>query len=175
MDEFESGVCEGVWVEDQAGNGECKDGGVAEVRSTSKEKAPESKNVVSSSCVEKEQPARQKRKRSEALNRTGRGREEHCVMDHGAKTLKSEPLGPQFESKPNRPTVFDRYAKPPLLKGKRRARWSDEEEDMLKEGVEKFLATAHKNLPWKKVLEFGQHVFYASRTPVDDKWRNMAK
>lgn len=175
-DELESGVCEGVRVEVRVENAECKNGGVAEVHSTFKEKAPPSKNVVISSCIEKE-TARKKRKRSEALNRTRKGRTEQCVMEHGAKTFESVPLGPQFESKPNRPKVFDRYAKPPLVKGKRRVRWSDEEEDMLKEGVEKYSATAHKNLPWKKVLEFGHHVFDASRTPADlkDKWRNMAK
>ncbi|KAI3497207.1 hypothetical protein L1887_39652 [Cichorium endivia] len=67
-------------------------------------------------------------------------------------------------------------AKFSLLKGKRR-RWSEEEEDMLKEGVQKFSSTAKKNFPWRKVLEFGRHIFDASRTPSDlkDKWRNMDK
>lgn len=60
--------------------------------------------------------------------------------------------------------------------GKRkRMLWSVEEEDMLKEGVQKFSSTANKNLPWRKILEFGRHVFDNTRTPVDlkDKWRNL--
>ncbi|XP_024965352.1 uncharacterized protein LOC112505679 isoform X2 [Cynara cardunculus var. scolymus] len=58
-----------------------------------------------------------------------------------------------------------------------RAQWSEEEEEMLKEGVQKFSLLTRKNLPWKKILEFGRHVFDASRNPSDlkDKWRNMAK
>lgn len=53
--------------------------------------------------------------------------------------------------------------------------WTDAEEEMLKEGVEKFSTNRNKNIPWRKILEFGRHVFDGSRTPVDlkDKWRNM--
>ncbi|KAL6975520.1 hypothetical protein U1Q18_024316 [Sarracenia purpurea var. burkii] len=53
--------------------------------------------------------------------------------------------------------------------------WTDEEEEMLKEGVQKFSAMVNKNLPWRKILEFGHHVFDGTRTPVDlkDKWRNI--
>ncbi|KAL2483459.1 DNA helicase [Forsythia ovata] len=54
--------------------------------------------------------------------------------------------------------------------------WTEEEEEMLREGVEKFSAQANKNIPWRKVLEFGRHVFHGTRTPADlkDKWRNIA-
>lgn len=60
---------------------------------------------------------------------------------------------------------------------KNRVLWSEDEEDMLKEGVQKFSLLTRKNLPWKKILEFGRHVFDPSRNPSDlkDKWRNMAK
>ncbi|CDP06141.1 unnamed protein product [Coffea canephora] len=53
--------------------------------------------------------------------------------------------------------------------------WTDAEEEMLKEGVEKFSTDRNKNIPWRKILEFGRHVFDGSRTPVDlkDKWRNI--
>ena len=46
---------------------------------------------------------------------------------------------------------------------------------MLQEGVQKFSNTTNKNLPWRKILEFGRHVFEGTRTPVDlkDKWRNI--
>lgn len=53
--------------------------------------------------------------------------------------------------------------------------WTAEEEEMLKEGVQKFSTTVNKNLPWMKILEFGHHVFDGTRTPADlkDKWRNI--
>ncbi|KAK9285346.1 hypothetical protein L1049_024537 [Liquidambar formosana] len=53
--------------------------------------------------------------------------------------------------------------------------WTAEEEEMLKEGVQKFSTTVKKNLPWRKILEFGRHIFDGTRTPVDlkDKWRNI--
>ncbi|KZV50481.1 hypothetical protein F511_33058 [Dorcoceras hygrometricum] len=60
--------------------------------------------------------------------------------------------------------------------GKRkRLMWRKDEEEMLKEGVQKFATTAKQNLPWRKILEFGRHVFDETRTPVDlkDKWRNL--
>ncbi|XP_023741717.1 uncharacterized protein LOC111889798 [Lactuca sativa] len=87
---------------------------------------------------------------------------------------KRVPVEDEAGSSEKKTTAFN--GKPPLLKGKRK-RWSEEEEDMLKEGVQKFSATANKNFPWKKVLEFGRHVFHTSRTPSDlkDKWRNISK
>ncbi|XP_073134463.1 uncharacterized protein [Henckelia pumila] len=53
--------------------------------------------------------------------------------------------------------------------------WKKDEEEMLKEGVQKFALTTKQNLPWRKILEFGRHVFDESRTPADlkDKWRNL--
>ncbi|CAH9096072.1 unnamed protein product [Cuscuta europaea] len=60
--------------------------------------------------------------------------------------------------------------------GKRKkVRWSEEEEEMLKEGVHKFSITANKNIPWRKILDFGRHVFDGTRTPADlkDKWRTL--
>ncbi|EEF52755.1 hypothetical protein RCOM_1598630 [Ricinus communis] len=58
---------------------------------------------------------------------------------------------------------------------RKRLHWKPEEEEMLREGVQKFSTTVNKNLPWKKILEFGHHVFDGSRTPADlkDKWRNI--
>jgi hypothetical protein len=46
---------------------------------------------------------------------------------------------------------------------------------MLQEGVHRFSASAKKNLPWRRILDFGCHVFHATRTPIDlkDKWKNM--
>ncbi|KAG5551431.1 hypothetical protein RHGRI_009749 [Rhododendron griersonianum] len=53
--------------------------------------------------------------------------------------------------------------------------WTADEEEMLKEGVQKFSTMVNKNLPWRKILEFGRHVFDGTRTPADlkDKWRNI--
>ncbi|XVF21200.1 hypothetical protein REPUB_Repub12eG0070300 [Reevesia pubescens] len=61
---------------------------------------------------------------------------------------------------------------------RRRLHWTAEEEDMLKEGVRRFSTTMNKNIPWRKILEFGHNVFDTTRTPADlkDKWKNiMAK
>ncbi|XP_062107079.1 uncharacterized protein LOC133818310 [Humulus lupulus] len=58
---------------------------------------------------------------------------------------------------------------------RRRLHWTAEEEEMLRDGVHKFSITRNIVLPWKKILEYGRHVFDPSRTPVDlkDKWRNL--
>ncbi|KAF3445152.1 hypothetical protein FNV43_RR14845 [Rhamnella rubrinervis] len=58
---------------------------------------------------------------------------------------------------------------------RKRFTWTAEEEDKLKEGVEKFSTTVNKNIPWRKILEFGSGVFNGTRTPADlkDKWRNL--
>ncbi|XVF31962.1 hypothetical protein REPUB_Repub17cG0040600 [Reevesia pubescens] len=61
---------------------------------------------------------------------------------------------------------------------RRRLHWTAEEEHMLKEGVQRFSTTTNKNIPWRKILEFGHSVFHTTRIPVDlkDKWKNiMAK
>ncbi|KAK9226296.1 hypothetical protein WN943_011343 [Citrus x changshan-huyou] len=59
--------------------------------------------------------------------------------------------------------------------GKLRLHWTAEEEEMRKEGVDKFSTKIIKNLSWKKVLEFGCCVFYPTCTPSDlkDKRRNI--
>lgn len=58
---------------------------------------------------------------------------------------------------------------------RKRLPWTAEEEEMLKEGVQKFSTMVNKNLPWRKILEFGHHVFDGTRTPDDlkDKWRKI--
>ncbi|MBA0802777.1 hypothetical protein Gohar_013049, partial [Gossypium harknessii] len=46
------------------------------------------------------------------------------------------------------------------------------------EGVHRFSLTMNKNIPWRKILEFGHSVFGTNRLPVDlkDKWKKiMAK
>lgn len=57
---------------------------------------------------------------------------------------------------------------------RKRLHWTVEEEEMLKEGVNEFSLTT-KNIPWRKILEYGRHVFHETRSPMDlkDKWRNM--
>ncbi|XP_021668102.2 uncharacterized protein LOC110655908 isoform X2 [Hevea brasiliensis] len=58
--------------------------------------------------------------------------------------------------------------------GRKRFPWKSEEEDKLKEGLQKF-STKNKNIPWRKILEFGRDVFHVSRSPADlkDKWRQI--
>ncbi|XP_056171181.1 uncharacterized protein LOC115688844 isoform X2 [Syzygium oleosum] len=65
--------------------------------------------------------------------------------------------------------------KPPLPNVKRRLRWSPEEEEILKARVQLFSSNANKNIPWRKILEYGCRVFNPSRTSVDlkDKWKNI--
>ncbi|KAL6529520.1 hypothetical protein OROGR_015143 [Orobanche gracilis] len=61
--------------------------------------------------------------------------------------------------------------------GKRkRLLWREEEEEMLKAGVQKYSDEPSKKLPWRKILDMGRHVFDGTRTPGDlkDKWRNMS-
>ncbi|CAN6475642.1 unnamed protein product [Victoria cruziana] len=55
--------------------------------------------------------------------------------------------------------------------------WTKEEEDALKEGVEKFSGVAGSGYPWTKILEYGRHVYHKTRTPIDlkDKWRNIQR
>ncbi|KAF5746200.1 hypothetical protein HS088_TW06G00367 [Tripterygium wilfordii] len=58
---------------------------------------------------------------------------------------------------------------------RKRARWTQEEEDILTEGVQKFSSNVNVNFPWRKVLEFGHGVFNSNRTSTDlkDKWRKI--
>ncbi|CAN4103093.1 unnamed protein product [Withania somnifera] len=58
---------------------------------------------------------------------------------------------------------------------RRRVLWRREEEEMIEEGVQKFSSTVNKNIPWRKILEFGHHVFDHTRTPTDlkDKWKQI--
>ncbi|KAB1208741.1 hypothetical protein CJ030_MR6G005850 [Morella rubra] len=58
---------------------------------------------------------------------------------------------------------------------RKRLNWTAEEENMLKEGVHTFSTSANKNIPWRKILELGSHIFHVTRTPIDlkDKWKNM--
>ncbi|KAK1274576.1 hypothetical protein QJS04_geneDACA010892 [Acorus gramineus] len=54
-------------------------------------------------------------------------------------------------------------------------RWTPEEEEMLKEAVQKFSSSSEKGFPWTKILEYGCNVFHRTRLPADlkDKWRNI--
>ncbi|XP_061357938.1 uncharacterized protein LOC133302210 isoform X2 [Gastrolobium bilobum] len=66
----------------------------------------------------------------------------------------------------------------PLLRRKK-IPWTAEEEELIREGVQKF-GSSDQTIPWKKILAFGSHVFEKDdkrRTPVDlkDKWKNMCK
>ncbi|XP_004516067.1 uncharacterized protein [Cicer arietinum] len=72
------------------------------------------------------------------------------------------------------------YKTPPSPKIRRKQiPWTAEEEELIREGVQKF-SFSDQQLPWKKILAFGSHVFEKNcrrRTPQDlkDKWKNMCK
>ncbi|XP_020537661.1 uncharacterized protein LOC105640858 isoform X2 [Jatropha curcas] len=74
-----------------------------------------------------------------------------------------------------RGTEYVSPALPQILRRKK-VPWTAKEEEMLKEGVQKFATVGDRTIPWKKILEYGSMVF-SHRTTVDlkDKWRNMCK
>ncbi|PWA62684.1 hypothetical protein CTI12_AA361580 [Artemisia annua] len=55
--------------------------------------------------------------------------------------------------------------------------WTKTEEDILKEGVQRYASANNKGIPWKEILDFGRNVFHKGRTTIDlkDKWRNICK
>ncbi|XP_002526722.2 uncharacterized protein LOC8278948 isoform X1 [Ricinus communis] len=55
--------------------------------------------------------------------------------------------------------------------------WTAKEEEILKEGVQKFSNISDRTISWKKILEYGSAVFLHDRTTTDlkDKWRNICK
>ncbi|XP_044492896.1 uncharacterized protein LOC123216525 [Mangifera indica] len=108
------------------------------------------------------------RKRSSPLN----ARPKKIARTHNEKVKSSK--------KPNQQKAAAKKFSNQMYCNERRKRlhWTAAEEEMLKEGVQKFSTKVNKNLPWRKILEFGHHVFDPSRNPADlkDKWRNiMAK
>ncbi|XP_042520586.1 uncharacterized protein LOC122094044 [Macadamia integrifolia] len=82
-------------------------------------------------------------------------------------------VGLEKPIKPQGATIRSNPTSPNLRRRKRL--WTAEEEEMLKEGVQKFSGVVAKNLPWRKILEHGRHVFDESRAPAElkDKWRKM--
>ncbi|KAL5581655.1 hypothetical protein UlMin_014097 [Ulmus minor] len=54
-----------------------------------------------------------------------------------------------------------------------RRRWTKEEEELLKEGVQSY--STGGNIPWRTILDRGRGVFDDTRTPVDlkDKWKTL--
>ncbi|KAI3675093.1 hypothetical protein L1987_84677 [Smallanthus sonchifolius] len=98
------------------------------------------------------------KKRNKSVRFNMNGRKEEPVMEHIAKKESTQL------------SMINRNKRCRVL-------WSEQEEEMLKEGVQKYSKLTKKNLSWKKILEFGRHVFDSSRTPSElkDKWRNIAK
>ncbi|XP_076903239.1 uncharacterized protein LOC143558254 [Bidens hawaiensis] len=133
---------------DQQTNGECKSKDV--------DQAEKSKGAADVWLITDKQTTQNKRNTLAILNNDGR--KEDPVVEHGAKK-ESKQL-----------SLINRNKRGRVL-------WSEQEEEMLKEGVQKYSALTKKNLPWRKILEFGHHVFDSSRTPSDlkDKWRKIAK
>ncbi|KAL8162288.1 hypothetical protein V2J09_013777 [Rumex salicifolius] len=56
-----------------------------------------------------------------------------------------------------------------------RVPWTEEEVEMLKEGMKRFGSGDMRIIPWTDILEFGSSVFWKGRTGVNlkDKWRNL--
>ncbi|KAA8526656.1 hypothetical protein F0562_008141 [Nyssa sinensis] len=140
----------------QASDSVCGD---TETVSTNQRRAKQkSPNVVHPQNIV--HPRRSSRKLSFELDST---------TEHNEKIIKTSESGKLQEPSP-------RLRDPAFPSGRRKKLpWTDEEEEMLREGMQKFSTTVNKNLPWRKILEFGHHVFDRTRTPVDlkDKWRNI--
>ncbi|XP_010920082.1 uncharacterized protein [Elaeis guineensis] len=69
-----------------------------------------------------------------------------------------------------------RYSNPIIPSGRRKKlAWTVQEEEALKDAVQKFSVNSDGTLPWTKILEFGRRVFHKTRQPGDlkDKWRNI--
>ncbi|KAL6140321.1 hypothetical protein ACLB2K_058621 [Fragaria x ananassa] len=60
---------------------------------------------------------------------------------------------------------------------RRRFNWTADELKMLKEGVQLFSARVNKNIPWRKILDHGSHVFHKTQTPdnLKDKWKVLCR
>ncbi|XP_050380545.1 uncharacterized protein LOC126797852 [Argentina anserina] len=60
---------------------------------------------------------------------------------------------------------------------RRKINWTADELKMLKEGVEHYSSKVNKNLPWRKILDLGRHIFHETRTPsnLKDKWKLLCK
>lgn len=58
-----------------------------------------------------------------------------------------------------------------------RVPWTEEEVEMLKEGMKRYGSKDVKVIPWTTILEFGSKVFWKGRIGGDlkDKWRNLMK
>ncbi|KAK7316551.1 hypothetical protein RJT34_00103 [Clitoria ternatea] len=71
-------------------------------------------------------------------------------------------------------TTTEIMKRPSVNSKRKRLLWTDEEEKALKAGVLMF-SKGNKNIPWRKILEFGVRVFDKTRVPADlkDKWKNI--
>lgn len=80
-----------------------------------------------------------------------------------------------FRTVPPPPTNGTAALHVPEQRKRKRVLWTQAEEEMLKVGVQKFPGV--RNIPWRKILEFGRDVFHEDRAPSDlkDKWKNILK
>uniref|UniRef100_A0A0D9XVK5 Myb-like domain-containing protein n=1 Tax=Leersia perrieri TaxID=77586 RepID=A0A0D9XVK5_9ORYZ len=71
-----------------------------------------------------------------------------------------------------------RYSNPVASAGRRsKLWWTEQEEAILREAIEKFAPSENGQIPWIKIHEYGRDVFHKTRFPSDlrVKWRNMKK
>ncbi|KAG2687022.1 hypothetical protein I3760_09G034500 [Carya illinoinensis] len=103
-----------------------------------------------------------------------------CALDADAEEISGEEnaksIISNYSIRVQKQERHDTYPASPQLR-RNKVPWTAEEVEILKEGVQKFSNTNDRNIPWKKILEFGGNVFLRIRTTVDlkDKWRNLCK
>ncbi|KAJ9543022.1 hypothetical protein OSB04_022729 [Centaurea solstitialis] len=184
-------VSKRIKVDNQTRNGKRKFDGIVDNQqpTTSIEEATQSENAGLSSSAKKQSMKETFVSLPTDLQMHAKSDGNTFLKDRPAHLLDHHPTGTKGSLEPKtgaesikdpckQPSAMDRFDKNLFfffLRIKRRVQWSEEEEEMLKEGVERFSVLTHKNLPWKKILKFGHHVFDASRNAshLKDKWRNM--
>ncbi|KAL4341942.1 hypothetical protein GQ457_08G015960 [Hibiscus cannabinus] len=70
-----------------------------------------------------------------------------------------------------------KFSSPPTRQSRKRVPWTNDEEEILRKGVEEFTSSHDGTIPWKRILEFGSQVFPKDKTATDlkNKWRAMCK
>nr|CAB3452161.1 unnamed protein product [Digitaria exilis] len=98
-----------------------------------------------------------------------------CIISNGAIQAGQFETNHQPEKKLNTSVCSSN----PVAPSGRRSKlcWTEEEEAVLKEAMEKFTPQDDAPIPWVQILEYGRDVFHRTRLPPDlrVKWRSMKK
>nr|GEU91942.1 zinc finger, PHD-type, homeodomain-like, zinc finger, RING/FYVE/PHD-type [Tanacetum cinerariifolium] len=121
--------------------------------------------------------------RNMCLNQQTTGLPQNPIPEPSTLTKNRETKETQSSTEPSCSTKLRnkkaQHTPPVPLHSLRRNKlpWAKTEEEILKEGVQRYASANDKGIPWKEILDFGRNVFHKGRTTIDlkDKWRNMCK